>query len=145
MAFALISLFHVQIEEPASKSTTTTAFDHDWWSWWWLWTEALRPFYNWRYKDLPMPRDQKVMTLLAPMEKCPMDFYQEVVFAAQIWSQWPLWLEIKRFFKVTRTWGNDISTFWDGVPNRTLWMRFTSCPDLIFLASPCLNIYRFPN
>ena len=28
--------------------------------------------------------DQKVMMLLIPMEKCPMDFYQGVVFTAQI-------------------------------------------------------------
>ena len=27
-----------------------------------------------------MSRDQKVMTLLPPIEKCPMDFYQGVVF-----------------------------------------------------------------
>ena len=39
----------------------------------------------WRYKDLSMSHDQKVMTLLPPMEKCPMDFYQGVVFTAQIW------------------------------------------------------------
>ena len=31
--------------------------------------------------DLSLSRDQKVMTLLPPMEKCPMDFYHGVVFA----------------------------------------------------------------
>ena len=31
-----------------------------------------------------MPHDQKVMMLQPPMEKCPMDFYQGVVFTAQI-------------------------------------------------------------
>ena len=31
-----------------------------------------------------MSRGQKVMTLLTPMEKCSMDFYQGVVFTAQI-------------------------------------------------------------
>ena len=35
-------------------------------------------------KDLSMSCDQKVMTLLSSMEKCPMDFYQVVVFTAKI-------------------------------------------------------------
>ena len=39
---------------------------------------ALWPLYNWRYEDLSMSRDRKVMTLLPPMKKCPMDFNQEV-------------------------------------------------------------------
>ena len=47
---------------------------------WPLW-----PLYNWKYKDLSMSRDQKVMTLLPQMEKCPMVFYQGVVFTAYIW------------------------------------------------------------
>ena len=38
--------------------------------------------YNWRYKDLSMSRDQKVMTLLPPIEKYPIDFYDGVVFTA---------------------------------------------------------------
>ena len=42
------------------------------------------PFYNWIYKDLSMSRYQKVMTLLPSMEMCPVDFYQGVVFTAQI-------------------------------------------------------------
>ena len=37
---------------------------------------------NWRYKDLSMSHHQKVMMLLPPMEKCPIDFCQGVVFAA---------------------------------------------------------------
>ena len=41
--------------------------------------------YNWRYKDLSMSRDQKVMALLSPMEKCPINFYHGVAFTAQIW------------------------------------------------------------
>ena len=33
------------------------------------------PLYNWRYKDLSMSHDeQKVMTLLPPMEKCPIEY-----------------------------------------------------------------------
>ena len=32
-----------------------------------------------------MSRDQKVMTLLPHLEKYTMDFYQGVVFTAQIW------------------------------------------------------------
>ena len=30
-----------------------------------------------------MSRDQKVMALLPPMEKCPTDLHQEVVFTAE--------------------------------------------------------------
>ena len=41
--------------------------------------------YNWRYKDLSVSRDQKVMMLLPPMEKCTINFYHGVAFTAQIW------------------------------------------------------------
>ena len=37
--------------------------------------------FNWRYIDLSMSRDQKVMTLLTPIEKCPIVFYHRVAFA----------------------------------------------------------------
>ena len=40
--------------------------------------------YNWRYKDLSISRDQKVMTLLSTMEKSPIDLYHKVAFTAQI-------------------------------------------------------------
>ena len=40
--------------------------------------------YNWRCKDLSVSRDQEVMTLLPPMEKCPINFYHGVAFTAQI-------------------------------------------------------------
>ena len=56
-----------------------------------------------------------------------------------------VWLEIKRFFKVTLIWSNDVNTSWGRVPNATFWMRFTCCQYLMFLASPWLDIYRFPN
>ena len=36
-----------------------------------------------------MSRDPKLMTLSPPMEKCPMDFYQGVVFTAQIGNSSP--------------------------------------------------------
>ena len=36
-------------------------------------------------KYLSLSRDQKVMTFTNPVEKYPMDFYQRVVFTAQIW------------------------------------------------------------
>ena len=100
IAFALIGLLHVQIQEPASRSTTTKIFlchlsldfiiakylkqefDDDLS----ICVDKLSPcgLCNWRYEDLSMSRDRKVMTLLAIMEKSPMDFYQEVVFTAQI-------------------------------------------------------------
>ena len=38
--------------------------------------------YNQRYKELSMSRDQKVMTLLPPIEKCPIVFYHRVAFTA---------------------------------------------------------------
>ena len=75
--FNLISVFHAQIPQPKSMSTTTTAF---------VFLEKFAefyyhkifetnpwPLYNWRYKDLSMSRDQKLMTLLPPIEKCPID------------------------------------------------------------------------
>ena len=36
-------------------------------------------------------------------------------------------------------------TAWGGVPNETLPMMFTCCPNLMFLASPWLEICRFSN
>ena len=50
-----------------------------------------------------------------------------------------------RYRFVTRLWANDITTAWRGVPNETLPIMFTSCPNLMFLASPWLEIYRFSN
>ena len=35
--------------------------------------------------DLSMSRDQKLMAMLSPMEKCPINFYHGVAFTAQIW------------------------------------------------------------
>ena len=55
----------------------------------------------------------------------------------------PLSLKIKRFVKVIWLWGNNITTYWDGVPNGTLWMRFTYCLNLMFFTSPWLEIYIF--
>ena len=32
------------------------------------------PLFDWRYIDLLMLHDQKVLMLLTPIDKCPMDF-----------------------------------------------------------------------
>ena len=37
------------------------------------------------YKDLSMSHDQKVMMLLPPTEKCPINYYHRIAFTAQIW------------------------------------------------------------
>ena len=42
-------------------------------------------------------------------------------------------------------WANISTTAWGGVPNGTLSMMFTCCPNLMFLASLWLEIYRFSN
>ena len=112
IVFALISLFYVQIQEPASRSATMRAFvflatfakffyhkifeTRSWWRFIHLrgWAKDVKMWrdvdvrcgdVNWRCEDLSMSHDQKIMTLQAQIEKCPMDFYQEVVFTAQIW------------------------------------------------------------
>ena len=54
-----------------------------------------------------------------------------------------LQLEMKRFVKVMWFWGNDVTTTRRRIQNGTLWMRFTFCPNLMFLTSPRLEIYRF--
>ena len=82
IAFALINLFQAQIQEPANRSTTTRAFvflakfsevgqevGHD---------------LNVCVNECIPRRDHKVLALLPPTEKCHMDFYQGVVFTAQI-------------------------------------------------------------
>ena len=63
--YALIDLFHVQIQEPANRSTTTKAF--------------ICHLSVTGDKDLSISRDQMVMTLLPIIQKCPKNFYQEVV------------------------------------------------------------------
>ena len=40
-------------------------------------------------------------------------------------------------------WAIVITTAWGGVPNGTLSMMFTCCSNLMFLASPWLEIYSF--
>ena len=88
-----------------------------------------------------MSHDQKVMMLLSLMEKCTMDFYcPNLIPVAPVARDKETW-------KVTWLWGNGASTSWGGVPDTTLWMRFTCCSDLIFLASDiwiCRDI-RFLN
>ena len=70
IAFAIISLFHAQMYEPESMSTTTTAF---------VFLQNLLNFIITKYlkqgvdddlKDLSMSLGQKVITLLPPIEKC---------------------------------------------------------------------------
>ena len=52
-----------------------------------IWVDKHRScgLYNWRCKDLSMSHDQKVMAMLSPMEKCPINFNHGVAFTAQIW------------------------------------------------------------
>ena len=82
IGFELISLFHVQIQEPISVSTTIRAFvflakfDEFYYhkvfetrSRWQPkplhgWRQPLWPLYNWRYKDLSRSRDEKAQILL---------------------------------------------------------------------------------
>ena len=62
IAFASIRLFNVQIEEPASRSTTKTAF---------VFLAKFAELYYHKIFETRMSRDQKVMTSLPPMEKFP--------------------------------------------------------------------------
>ena len=50
-----------------------------------------------------------------------------------------------RFVKVTWLRGNNVTTSWEGVLSETLWVSFTCCPNLMFLASLWLEKYRFSN
>ena len=107
IAFELISLFYVQIQEPTSRSTTTRAlvflakfaefYYHkifetgNWWRPKRLrgWTLPLCLLCNWRYKDLSVSHDQKLMTLLTPMEKSPISFYHRVVLLSKFDNSCP--------------------------------------------------------
>ena len=44
-----------------------------------------------------------------------------------------------------KLWAHVVTTAWGEVPNGTLSMMFTCCPNLMFLASLWLEIYRFSN
>ena len=76
-AFDLINMFHVQIQQPKNRSTTTTTFvflgKFAEFYYYKIFETSLWPLYNWRYIDLSMSHDQKVMTLLPPIEKSPID------------------------------------------------------------------------
>ena len=78
IAFTLISMFHIQMQEPASRSTTVRTFvflakcifakylkqevDDDL-------SVCVDKRRDWRYNNLSMSRDQKVRTLLQPIKK----------------------------------------------------------------------------
>ena len=95
-----MSLFNVQIQVSTSRSTATRAsvflaksaesfyhkiFEHEVDGELSIWVDKCSScgLYNWRYKDLSMSHDQKVMTLLFPMKKCLISFYHRVAFIAQ--------------------------------------------------------------
>ena len=103
IAFVLITLFHVQIQEAAKRSTTTRAvvfhakfaefYYHKTfgtWSWWRLLNVSVDercPL------CLSITRDKRFLNatwlkgtdVSTPTDKCLMDFNQGVVFTAQIW------------------------------------------------------------
>ena len=73
LSFLQNSIVIKYLKQEVDDDLSTCVDEHS--PWW--------PLYNWRYKDLSMSCDQKVM-LLAPMEKCPINFYHDVAFTAQI-------------------------------------------------------------
>ena len=87
-----------------------------------------------------MSHDQKVMALLPPMEKCPINFLLLLLPKFDNSSPSVTWdKEICHVIDIA----TDTATAWGGVPNGTLSMMFTCCPNLMFLASPWLEIQRF--
>ena len=102
-----MSLFNVQIQVSTSRSTATRAsvffaksaesfyhkiFDHEIDGELSIWVDKCSScgLYNWRYEDLSMSHDQKVMALLFPMEKGLISFYHRVAFIAQFDDSCPL-------------------------------------------------------
>ena len=98
IAFELISLFHVQIQEPTSRSTTKSIcyLCKIWWIF--IITKYLKQEVNHNPrvfgdehspcglsitgdKDLSMLHDQEVMALIL----CPIKFYHGVAFTGQMW------------------------------------------------------------
>ena len=73
--------------------------------------------------------------LLPPTEKCPNDFYQQVVFTYKFYNRSPSVTRDKEF--VMWLWGNDITSSWGRVLNGILWMRlpavqiYVSIPPMI--------------
>ena len=111
-------------------------------SWWWPkrllgWMLSLWPLHNWRYKNLSMSHDQKVMMLPPVVEKSPVNFYHGVAFKPKFDNSSP-----------SVTWDKeicDITTSWGRVPNGAHSVMFTYYPNLMFLASLWLEIHRFSN
>ena len=100
----------------------------------------MQPLYNWRYKNLSMSHDQKIMTLL-PQWRSTLILSRSYFYCPNLITVVPLSLEIKRFVKVMWLQWNEVTNSWGRVFNGTLWMRFTCCPNL-FLASPWLEILK---
>ena len=84
------------------------------------------------------------MTLLLPMEKYPMYglLSRSCFYCPNLITVASLQLEICQSHVIVRKWGH---YFIGRKLNWTLWMRFTWCPNLMFLSSRWLEIYRFSN
>ena len=131
IAFDLISLFHVQIQEPTSRSSTTRTF---------VFLAKFAEFYYHKIfcvdecnpcglsitgdikiyqcltikgNDITSPNREVLYQLLS----------QSCFYCPKLITGAPLELEIKRF--VTWLWANVTTTTWGGVPNGTLSMKFT--------------------
>ena len=164
MAFALISLFHTQIQEPPSRSTTTRAFvflvkfaefyyhkifekKNSMMMMLSLCVDGNSPcscvdgnspcsgLYIWRW-DLSMSCNQKVMTLLPQWRNALWTSIKELFLLAKFDNSSHSVIRDKQICQ------SHVITSWSRVPNGTLSMRFTCCPNLIFLASPWLWVVQ---
>ena len=75
------------------------------------------------------------------MEKCPIDVYTELLLLPKFDNSGPSVTRDKEICHMIKS--NVITTAWGGVPNGTLLMMFTCCPNLMFLASPWLRYIDF--
>ena len=110
--FALISLFHVQIQEPSSSSTTTRAF------------AFLAKFIIAKYLKLKVDHDLSICMdedspnvtwskgndVITLNREVPYGLLSRGSFYCPNLITVTLQLDIKTFFNITWLWGNDIST-----------------------------------
>ena len=130
-------MFHEQIQEPASRSTTMRAF------------VFLAKFIIAKY--LKQEVNDNLSICLDECSPCGLSVTWDIkIFQYYMitwkWCYYPQWWDALRSYfyclnlitvalpdlpKSHWTWGNDISTSWGRVPIGKFWMRFTCCPNLL--------------
>ena len=96
-------------------------------------------------KDLLMSHDQKVTMLLTQWRNTLWTSIKELFLLPKFNNSSPFATRDKEICQSHMIMSNVVTTSLGRGLNWILWMGFTWCPNLMFLVSPELEIYRFSN